>query len=175
MKTPETVTQALQAMNARLLRLEAAQGIHNTLARYMHLCDQPCDDTGFPGLADLFTEDAVWEGVGPLYQGKFGRHQGRAAIVDFVSGYLAPSPHFTRNLHFLTSSQVGVAEDAASAHGQWLMLQLSSYGSGGAEAITARLNIDFRPAPDGRWLIAHLRTERLECVPWNAGHAGAAP
>lgn len=174
MTSPETATQALQAMHARLMRLEAAQGIRNTLARYMHLCDQPCNDTGFPGLADLFTEDAVWEGVGPLYQGKFGRHQGRAAITAFVSSYLAPSPHFTRNLHFLTSSQADVAADGASAHGQWLMLQLSTYGIGGPEAITARLNIDFHPAPDGRWLIAHFRTERLECVPWNANDGGAA-
>ena len=174
MTSPETATQELQALHTRLLRLEAAQGCRNTLARYMHLCDQPCYDTGHPRLVDLFTENAVWEGVGSLYQGKFGRHQGRAAIATFVGGYLAPSPHFRRNLHFLTSDQLCVADDGASAHGQWLMLQLSTYGAGGSEAITARLNIDFLPAPDGRWLIAHFRTERLECVPWNADDAGAA-
>lgn len=156
-----------QSLEARLHRLEAAQAARITLARYMHLCDQPCSDRAFPQLADLFTEDAVWEGVGPLYAGKFGRHVGPAAIVEFVGSYLAPSPHFARNLHFLTSDQVTVAQDGATARGQWLMLQLSTYGAGGSEAITARLEIDFRPAADGRWLIAHFRTERLECVPWN--------
>lgn len=153
----------------RLDRLESAQAVRATLARYMLLCDQPCDDCAFPQLADLFAADAVWEGVGRHYAGSFGRHQGRDAIVAFVQSYLAPSPHFTRNLHFLTSDQVSVAEDGASARGQWLMLQLSTYGSGGADAISARLDIDFRRGADGRWLIAHFRTERLECAPWGGG------
>lgn len=171
--TPPTA-HALQSLEARLHRLEGAQAARSTLARYMHLCDQPCADSAFPQLADLFTEDAIWEGVGPLYAGKFGRHVGPAAIVAFVGSYLAPSPHFERNLHFLTSGQVKVAEDGASARGQWLMLQLSTYGAGGSEAITARLDVEFRPAPDGRWLIAHFRTERLECVPWNSPDKEAA-
>lgn len=178
MTSSESAAPSLEALTARLLRLEAAQAARTTLARYMHLCDQPCNDRSFPGLADLFTDDAVWEGVGPLYEGKFGRHQGPAAITAFVGSYLAPSTHFKRNLHFLTSDQLDVAADGSAAHGQWIMLQLSTYGEGGSEAITARLNVDFRPGPDGCWLIAHFRTERLECVPWNdpgaAGAAGAA-
>jgi len=157
----------IQSVAARLHRLEAVLGAQNTLARYMTLCDHPCPDRAFPQLADLFTADAVWEGVGPLYAGKFGRHVGPAAIVAFVGTYLPPSPHFKRNFHFLTSAQATVADDGASARGQWLMLQLSTYGAGGSEAITARLDVDFRPGPDGRWLIAHFRTERMECLPWN--------
>ena len=159
-------TTALQDLGARLSRVEAAQQVHNTLGRYMQLCDQPCADRSFPQLADLFTDDAVWEGTGKLYAGTFGRHQGRAAIAAFVGAYLAPSTHFERNLHFLTSAQVCIDAGGASARGQWLMLQLSTYGEGGAQAITARLNVDFAPAPDGRWLISHFRTERLEAVPW---------
>jgi ketosteroid isomerase-like protein len=170
MTSSESATQTLHSLNTRLLLLEAAQGARTTLARYMHLCDQPCGDRSFPQLADLFTDDAIWEGVGPLYEGKFGRHQGPAAITAFVGSYLAPSPHFKRNLHFLTSDQLNVTDDGTVAHGQWLMLQLSTYGTGSSEAITARLNVDFRPGPGGRWLIAHFRTERLECVPTN--HAG---
>lgn len=166
---------AQHSLHERLLRLEAAQGARGALARYMHLCDQPCAERGFPQLPDLFTEDAVWEGVGALYAGKFGQHRGPAAIAAFVGSYLAPSPHFERNLHFLTSEQLAVAADGASARGGWLMLQLSTYGAGGAEAITARLDVEFRPAPDGRWLISHFRTERLECVPWNEAVTGAAP
>lgn len=166
-----TDTERLQDLSRRLERLDAAQAARNTLGRYMQLCDVPCGDCGALGLTDLFSQDAVWEGVGPLYAGKFGRHQGPAAIAAFVGSYLAPSPHFTRNLHFLTSEQLEVDADCRRAHGRWLMLQLSTYGAGGAEAITARLEIDFVPGPDGRWLIAHFRTERLECVPWNDGAA----
>jgi hypothetical protein len=167
MTPPKPAADKVQSLEARLLRLEAAQAAQNTLARYMHLCDQPCVDPAFPQLPDLFTEDAIWEGVGPLYAGKFGRHVGPSAITAFVGSYLAPSTHFKRNLHFLTSHQVTVAADGTSARGQWLMLQLSTYGAGGSEAITARLEVDFRQGQDGRWLIAHFRTERLECVPWN--------
>lgn len=163
----ESAAPTLQALHARLLGLEAVQSARTTLARYMHLCDQPCDDNAFPQLADLFTPDAVWEGLGPLYKGKFGRHQGPAAISAFVGSYLAPSPHFKRNLHFLSSDQLEVDNDGSVVRGHWLMLQLSTYGAGGSEAITARLSVDFRPGSDGRWLIAHFRTERLECVPWN--------
>lgn len=155
-----------QDLGARILRLEAAQAVRVTLARYMHLCDQPCDDRSFPQLPDLFGADAIWEGVGPLYAGKFGRHRGPAAIAAFVGAYLAPSTHFKRNHHFLTADQVSVAQDGASAQGRWLMLQLSTYGDGRAEAITARLTVDFAPIGE-RWLIVHFRTERLECVPWN--------
>lgn len=155
-----------QALIARLQRLEAASAARNTLGRYMALCDQPCDDRSFPQLGDLFTADAVWEGVGQRYAEAFGRQSGRAAIAAFLDGYLAPSPHFKRNLHFLTSEQIDVAADCAQARGQWLMLQISTYGHGGAEAISARLDIDFAFAGNGRWLISHFRTQRLDCAPW---------
>jgi hypothetical protein len=165
MPSNPSVADTSRSITARLQSLEAAQAVQNTLARYMHLCDQPCADDAFPQLPDLFTADAVWEGIGPHYAGKFGRHVGPAAIAAFVGSYLAPSTHFKRNLHFLTSPSLTVADDAGSAHGQWLMLQLSAYGAGGAETITARLTVDFRPDRDGRWLIAHFCTERLESVP----------
>jgi ketosteroid isomerase-like protein len=168
-----TTEEHMQALAGRLSRLEAAQAVRNTLARYMALCDQPCGDRAFPQLADLFDEDAVWEGMGRS-AAMFGRHQGRPAIAAFVQSYLAPSAHFTRNLHFITSDQVHVSGDGTSARGQWLMLQLSSYGEGGAQAISARLEIDFRPAADGRWQIVHFRTERLDCVPWHDSGAAAA-
>ena len=160
-----TTEESMQALTKRLSRLEAAQATRQTMARYMALCDQPCEDNAFPQLADLFTHDAVWEGV-QRTAATFGRHCGREAITAFVRSYLAPSPHFKRNLHFTTSDQIHVAQDCGSARGQWLMLQLSAYGTGGAQAISARLDIDFSPAADGRWLISHFRTERLDCVPW---------
>lgn len=170
-------TQTTQALLARLQKLEAAGAARNALGRYVALCDQPCDDRAFPQLGDLFTEDAVWEGVGQHYAATFGRQSGRAAIVAFLGGYLAPSPHFERNLHFLTSEQIEVSDDGAWARGSWLMLQVSRYGHGrgGAEAITARLEIDFSPASDGRWLISHFRTRRLDCAPWPVLAGGLAP
>lgn len=162
------------ALEHRILPLEAEHAVRYTLSRYMHLCDQPCAERGFPQLQDLFTDDAIWEGVGTHYAGKFGQHRGAAAIIAFIGGYLAPSAHFKRNHHFMSSEQIRVASDCRSARGQWLMLQISTYADDSAEAITARLSIDFLPASDGRWLMSHFRTERLECAPWQTAASEVA-
>jgi hypothetical protein len=171
MTTVEQFQETLNALTTRLQALEGERGVRNTLARYMTLCDQPCHDLAYPQLGDLFAADAIWEGVGELYTKSFGRQSGRAAIVSLLGTYLAPSTHFQRNLHFLTSDQVTV--EAGQASGQWVMLQLSTYENGVTEAISARLNVDFRPGPDGRWLISRFRTQRLSCMPCTAG-AGPA-
>lgn len=157
---------ALADLLVRLNKLEARNHVRTTLARYMALCDQPCVVRGHPQLGELFAEDAIWEGVGKRYAATFGRQAGRAAIVSFLMGYLAPNPHFQRNLHFLTSEQIAINEDATQADGQWLMLQMSSYGHGGSEAISARLDIRFIRDADGSWVMSRFQTERLDCVPW---------
>lgn len=155
----------ITALTARIDALEAERAIRSLLARYMHLCDQPCSDHAFPQLGDLFTDDAIWQGVGELYTKTFGRQQGRAQIVAFLGAYLAPSPHFKRNAHFLSSDQVTV--DGDHALGQWMMLQASTYQDDSSEAIGAHLAIEFRCDADRRWRISHFRTQRLFCAPWN--------
>jgi hypothetical protein len=81
--------------------------------------------------------------------------------------YLPPDPHFSANLHFLTSESIEIGAGNASARGRWIMLQASRYADGSAELIAARLTIDFAPASDGTaWLIRHFRTERVLDGPW---------
>ncbi len=64
----------------RLDKLEAAHQIRNLMSQYMHLCD----DLSYPDIAqeiaDLFCEDAIWEGLGSLYQNKLGRYSGRKTL-----------------------------------------------------------------------------------------------
>jgi amidase len=166
--TPEE-QQAFAALCARLEKVEADRAVRNVLARYMKLCDQPCHDTGFPQLGDLFTEDAIWEGVGALYSQTFGRQEGRADIVAFLHKYLAPySTHFKMNAHFLTADAVTV--DGDRARGEWVMLQASIYEDDTSELVSARLTVDFRKV-GGAWLMSHFRTQRLFNAPWN----GALP
>ena len=155
-----------QRMAQQLDRLEAESDIRRVLARYMHLCDQPCDDERFPQLGDLFTADAIWEGVGPHYANKFGRKVGRDAVVAHVAAYLAPSTHFKFNIHLLTSEAIRVDEvsDKNVAYGQWIMQQVSTYEDDSTELILARLNIEFR-CPDGAWQMHHFCTERLMACP----------
>jgi hypothetical protein len=176
MTSPADINAALQAqvaaLAARLHAVEAERTIRNVLARYMTLCDQPCHDQAFPQLGDLFTANAIWEGVGALYTQSFGKQSGRAQIVAFLSTYLAPSTHFSMNVHFLSSDDVKVAVGGDRAYGQWVMLQASTYENGSSELVSARLTIDFI-LHDGIWQISHFRTQRLFNMPWQAQPAGA--
>ncbi|SAK74892.1 SnoaL-like domain protein [Caballeronia glebae] len=157
----------IEALLARIEMLEAQNEVRQSIARYMALCDVPCAPLEGESLAALFTDDAVWEGIGPQYAQKFGRLQGRAAIVDMLQQYLPPSPHFATNVHFLTSEHINVHGDFA--RGRWIMVQASGYVDAKAEIIAARLEVDFASSLcQGKhaWLIRHFRTERLFDAPW---------
>ena len=161
----EKTNMTLAELSARLDVLEADRSIRNVMSRYMTLCDQPCHDNNAPQLGDLFTADAVWEGVGELYTKTFGQQNGRDTIVGFLNAYLAPNPHFKKNIHYLTSDHVTV--NGCRAHGQWIMLQISTYENDTSEAIGARLNVDFACNDQHVWQMAHFRTQRLFSAPWN--------
>lgn len=154
-----------QALLQRLATLEGESAVRRLMARYMDLCDVPRALTHVSDLARLFTEDAIWEGIGSQTAQTFGQHRGRDAVAAFVGGYLPPSEHFRLNLHYLTSESIVV--DAHQAHGQWIMQQISTYADGRSELFGTRLNIDFR-CVDGTWLIAHFRTQRLFNKEWVA-------
>ncbi|MGL6243551.1 nuclear transport factor 2 family protein [Pseudomonas sp.] len=147
-----------EALLQRLATLEGESQVRRLMARYMDLCDVPRAPTYVRELAELFSEDAIWEGVGSQTAQTFGQHRGRDAVAAFVGGYLPPSDHFQLNLHYLTSESIVV--DGGTARGQWIMQQISTYADGRSELFGTRLNIDFR-CVDGVWLIAHFRTQRL--------------
>ncbi|AOR71831.1 polyketide cyclase [Burkholderia stabilis] len=164
---PDLSPGLIDALAQRVATLEAERAVRATITRYMALCDVPEDAGDGPGLAGLFTADAVWEGIGPQYAHKFGRLEGTAAIVAMLHRYLPPDPHFSANLHFLTSESIDVDDDRTRARGRWIMLQASRYADGTAELIAARLTVDFAPAADRpAWLIRHFRTERVLDGPW---------
>jgi hypothetical protein len=155
----------LRMLSERLAALEAETAVRRTMARYMALCDVPSGTLEGETLAALFAADAVWEGIGPQYANKFGCLNGHAEILAMLTRYLPPSPHFSVNVHFLTSETIDV--QGASAKGRWIMLQASGYVDAPAELIAARLEVDFAPGGNGRdWLITHFRTERLFDAPW---------
>ena len=68
--------------------LEAEAEIRRLETRYMFLCDTPCPEWGVTTdaqridlIMDLYTEDAVWEGVGEYYDNQFGRADGKDSIA----------------------------------------------------------------------------------------------
>ncbi|MER5182238.1 nuclear transport factor 2 family protein [Streptomyces sp. NPDC002896] len=136
--------------------------VMNTLTRYLQLCDVPVPDGAEGELGDLFTDDAVWEGVGPKYGDKFGRTVGREAIVEMISAYLPPNSHFRENVHLLFPGNIDLGD--STARGSWLMQQLSRYESGAAEVMVARLDVTFR-FDARRALIRRFRTEQLFSAP----------
>src|ERR1700760_2863105 len=69
----------LERIERRLQVLEDAEAIRNLKARYAALCDNQYDADG---IANLFTEGAVWESPG------LGRFEGREAIRKFLPGSL---------------------------------------------------------------------------------------
>lgn len=167
MSDDATASASIAALTDRLAVLEAERAVRRAMTRYMALCDVPSGALDGETLAALFAEDAVWQGIGPQYAHKFGKLTGHAEILAMLTRYLPPSPHFAVNVHFLTSETIDVDMRATHAKGRWIMLQASGYVDAKAELISARLEVDFAPAANGRdWLITHFRTERLFDAPW---------
>jgi len=162
-------SETLLLMQARLARLEAEQAIRACMNRYMFLCDQLGVDSPLDELSDLFAVDAIWEGVGKKYAGTFGRLSGKPAIREMFAKYMVEPAHFALNVHFLASELIQV-DSQTTASGSWVMLQTSTFSSGGSHLNAARLTVDFR-CLDGAWCMTHFRTENLFSRPvdeWNA-------
>jgi len=154
-------TSPVSELGPRLAAIERREAVRRAMARYMDLCDvprEPYDDAEF---AALFVPHAVWEGTGPEYTGKFGRLEGREAILSMLRSYLPPSKHFRRNVHVLGEGHIAVRDEAAT--GRWVMQQVSEYDDGGHELIAARLDVDFE-ITGSTACISHFRTEKLLSV-----------
>ncbi|WP_234329885.1 nuclear transport factor 2 family protein [Streptomyces viridochromogenes] len=114
----------------RIEVLEAEADIRRIQARYMFLCDTPNPEFGVGDdshridlIMELYSEDAVWEGVGEYYDHQFGRAEGQAEIRRHFEGFWGrkQDPALLLNAHYLTSEQIHVDGDEAS--GQWIHMQ----------------------------------------------------
>ncbi|MCZ4519139.1 nuclear transport factor 2 family protein [Rhodococcus ruber] len=166
---------------ARLEVLEAEADIRRIQARYMFLCDTPCPEFGVNDDArrielvlDLYTADAVWEGVGEYYDGQFGRAEGKDAIRAHFGRFWGEKkdPALLLNAHYLTSEQIHVR--GAEAEGQWIHMQPWLFADGKSLLRSSRLNNAFRKV-DGRWLISRTRTENVFVAPLPNHFAEAYP
>ncbi len=172
---------AIAALTARIDTLEAEGEIRRLQARYMFLCDTPCPEFGVADdaerielIVDLYTDDAVWEGVGEHYNGQFGRAEGKQAIREHFQRFWGEKtdPALLLNAHYLTSEQIHVDGDTAT--GQWIHMQPWLFSDGTALLRSSRLNNAFRKV-GGRWLVARTRTENVFVAPLNDGFAQSFP
>ena len=91
-----------KSLQARLERLEAESAVARLMGEYMSRCD--VTDELLPdarrrvadGIAELFVEDAVWEGVGRSRE-EFGRLVGRDAIRNLFAAPAFAGPRFLHN------------------------------------------------------------------------------
>ncbi len=177
----ESMARIIADLAAQVDRLTAEADIRKLQARYMMLCDTPCPE---PGIADdaqrieailaLYTEDAVWEGVGAYYDNQFGRSVGKDAIRTHFQGFWGKKqdPALLLNAHYLTSEQIHVNGDVAE--GQWVHCQPWVFGDGSSQLRSSRLNNAFRKV-DGTWKVSRTRTENIFAAPLPTGWAGKVP
>ncbi|MEM7542290.1 MAG: nuclear transport factor 2 family protein [Pseudomonadota bacterium] len=162
----------LDHLRSRVAALEAESAIRRLVARYMAICDDLTPETDLTELASLFASGAVWEGAGDKYRDTFGEHQGRDAIVAFLSSYCSPQAHFASNVHFLTSESLQV--DGDGARGTWVMLQTPTFSNTESFVLAARLNLGFT-FEQGAWRIVRFATTNLFGRPIAGGWHSSAP
>lgn len=171
----------LEQLAQRVEVLEAEADIRRIQARYMFLCDTPYP--GFPAVSDkerieeildLYSEDAVWEGVGEYYTGQFGRAEGKDEIRAHFNRFWPEDqdPKLILNAHYLTSEQITV--DGDEAIGLWIHMQPWLYSDGTALLRSSRLNNKFRRI-DGEWKVTRTRTENVFIAPLPNNFAESYP
>lgn len=173
--------ELINKLERRIDRLESEADIRRIQARYMFLCDTPCpvyppvdDQERIDMILDLYTEDAVWEGVGDYYTGQFGQAVGKDAIGEhFIRFWPAEQdPKLILNAHYLTSEQIFVDGDEAT--GLWIHMQPWLYSDGTALLRSSRLNNAFRRT-QGEWKITRTRTENVFIAPLQNNFAESYP
>lgn len=161
----------IEALEARLASVEAHQAITNLKAEYGALADarytrrgpkaQSDIDALADRLADLFTEDAVWDGGGEL-----GRCQGRDAIR---ARFRAPTLQYS--WHFFVKPDLRI--EGARAEGTWDVLALCTTREGRAMWMVG-VEHDEYARVEGRWLHRHMQLDAKLMVPYEAGWAPAS-
>ncbi len=168
-------------LERRVSDLEAEADIRRLQARYMFICDTPCPEYGVQDdahrielILELYSEDAVWEGVGSYYDNQFGRAEGKTAIRRHFQNFWGEKrdPALLLNAHYLTSEQIHVNGDEAD--GQWIHIQPWIFSDGKSLLRSSRLNNAFRKE-NGVWKITRTRTENVFVAPLTPGWAEAYP
>lgn len=172
------IDDTIAALVRRIDALEAEAEIRRLQARYMFLCDTPLPEYGVADdgerielILALYSDDAVWEGVGEYYDGQFGRMVGKDRIREHFTRFWGEKqdPALVLNAHYLTSEQIHVDGDVAD--GQWIHMQPWLYADGTGLLRSSRLNNAFRKDADGVWRITRTRTENVFVAPLPTGFA----
>lgn len=148
----------MEALAARITRLEDLEAIKQLKARYCEICD---DDHNPDRITGIFTEDGVWEGRG------IGRAEGHAeirALFERFQKAIRFSQHMTMNPQIEVEGETG--------RGTWYFFgPFTMEESGQAMWQACRYHEEYQKV-DGQWLIRRLtiRGPRL-AAPYEDGWA----
>jgi hypothetical protein len=163
--TLDEVAREVAALRAEVDALRAEGAARRLLGRYMFLCDAPLPEPGMSSsqrceaIGELFSADAVWEGVGGTHGAQFGRKVGPAAIAAHMSDFFGGrAPAMAFNTHYLCTESLTASGDAAQ--GTWVQFQPWVFDDGSSVLRSSRLHVRFADTEDG-WRITHYRTENL--------------
>jgi ketosteroid isomerase-like protein len=142
-------------LETRIRRLEDLEAIRQLKARYCRLCDDGYDADR---LADLFTEDALWDG------GMLGKAEGREKIRRFFQRSPEVIPF---SVHMVMNPLLSVEGDTAS--GTWYLFQACSYAPENA-ALWGSARYDEEYVRVGEeWKFSRLRLTSFFWTPFDQG------
>lgn len=168
----EALERRAEALERRIDALEAAEAIRNLKARYAELVDQryrrgggvvePAElDALADAIAELFSEDAVWDG-GP----GLGTCEGRAAIRERFR-----DPTLLFSWHYFLKPRIVVRDDEAEA--RWDILAPCTTKDGRPHWM-AGVEDDLYRREDGVWRHTRMRLSTVFMAPHDRGWARRA-
>jgi ketosteroid isomerase-like protein len=145
----------LTDLERRIRALEDIEAIKQLKYRYADACDRGYDaDT----LADLFTEDAIWDG------GVFGRYDGQEAIRNYFRGV---SSDIVFAMHYMMNSIIEV--DGDQARGAWYLFQTCTFAEGNTPILGAAKYAERYQRVHGTWKFRHLQLISIFWTPYEEG------
>ena len=145
----------LEDLERRIKALEDIEEIKKLTARYCAYCDDSYDADA---IADLFTEDAVWDG------GMRGRAEGREGIRDF---FARSSQRLPFAIHMVMNPIIEVEGDTAK--GTWYLFQPCTFAEGDQAVWGSARYDDEYVRINGRGMFQNLKLTSHFWTPFDQG------
>lgn len=146
----------VEELAKRIQILEDIESIKDLKALYAEVCD---DHYNPQRMAELFTEDAVWDG------GKhFGVHCGKDAVIEFFTG-VSDKIVFAR--HYFVQPRLKV-DGSDLCSGTWYMWMVATF-TGNKAVFFAGIEEEIYQRVNGRWFIKDVKVRFDFITPYEEG------